>query len=327
MLFPEAEVTRSLSNMIKAYSVRYKEEMRVVDVTEREEVIQAKVAEALSGPSFVGGLRAIALEAEEGEFFPDEMTEDNEFILETVDEEGQVHRTIDRAAMEAWKAEEYEKMKTELLEAEKVALRIEMEKEIRTQADVILEQARAQGEQLKVKSKLAAEAEKLELYESAKREGYEQGQLMLRQELERLEAQYAEKEQQLLAEYESKMLELEPKATEVIIGLLKGVSGVCLESKKGIVSYLVSNALSDADRSSAFLIKTSKDDFEEVKASVEQFRKLFDREVTLEIVQDSLLHKGECMIETDTNIIDCSLGTQLEGLIEDIRLLSVQERE
>ena len=218
MLFPEAEVTRSLSNMIKAYSVRYKEEMRVVDVTEREEVIQAKVAEALSGPSFVGGLRAIALEAEEGEFFPDEMTEDNEFILETVDEEGQVHRTIDRAAMEAWKAEEYEKMKTELLEAEKVALRIEMEKEIRTQADVILEQARAQGEQLKVKSKLAAEAEKLELYESAKREGYEQGQLMLRQELERLEAQYAEKEQQLLAEYESKTLELEPKATEVIIG-------------------------------------------------------------------------------------------------------------
>ncbi len=315
-----------MSNMIKAYSVRYKEEMRVVDVTEREEVIQAKVAEALSGPSFVGGLRAIALEAEEGESFSDEMAEDNEFILETEDEEGQVHRTIDRAAMEAWKEEEREKMKTELLEAEKVALRIEMEKAIRTQADVILEQARAQGEQLKVKSKLAAEAEKLELFEAAKKEGYEQGQLMLQQELERMEASYVEKEQQLLAEYETKAQELEPKATEVIIGLLKGLSGVCLESKKGIVSYLVSNALSDADRSTTFLIKTSKDDFEEVKASAEKFRNLFDREVTLEIVQDSLLHKGECMIETDTNIIDCSLGTQLEGLIEDIRLLSVQER-
>ena len=320
-------MTRSLSNMIKAYSVRYKEEMRVVDVTEREEAIHAKVAEVLSGPAFVGGLRAIALEAQEGETLPDGTAENMEFILETVDEEGQVHRTIDRTAMEAWKAEEYEKMKTELLEAEKLALRIEMEKEIRTQADVILEQARAQGEQLKVKSKLAAEAEKLELFETAKREGYEQGQLRLRQEQERLEAEYAQKEQQLLAEYESKTQELEPKATEVIIGLLKGLSGVCLENKKGIVSYLVSNALSDADRSTTFLIKTSKDDFEEVKASAEQFRKLFDREVTLEIVQDSLLHKGECMIETDTNIIDCSLGTQLEGLIEDIRLLSVQERE
>lgn len=316
-----------MSNMIKAYSVRYKEEMRVVDVTEREEVIQAKVAEAISGPSFVGGLRAIALEAEEGESFSDETAEDNEFILETVDEEGQLHRTIDRAAMEAWKAEEYEKMKTELLEAEKVALRIEMEKEIRTQADIILEQARAQGEQYKVKKKLEAEAERVEILEAAKREGYEQGQLMIQQELERLEASYTEKEQQLLAEYESKARELEPKAAEVIIGLLKGLSGVCMESKKGIVSYLVSKALSDADRSTTFLLKTSKEDFEEVRASAESFRKLFDREVTLEIVQDSLLHKGECMIETDTNIIDCSLGTQLEGLIEDIRLLSVQERE
>ena len=316
-----------MSNMIKAYTVRYKEEMRVVDVTEREEVIQARVAEALSGPAFVGGLRAIALEEQEGGVLPEEMQESDEFIRETEDEDGQVHRVIDREAMEAWKEEEREKMKSELLEAEKVALRIEMEKALRTQADVILEQARAQGEQLKVKAKLAAEAEKAEMFETAKREGYEQGQLMLQQELERMEAAYAEKESMLAAEYEGKVRELEPKATEVIIGLLQGIAGVCLETKKGIVTYLISKALNDADRSSSFLIKASKDDIEEVKASAEQFRNLFDREVTLEIIQDSLLHKGECMIETDSNIIDCSLGTQLEGLIEDIRLLSVQERK
>ena len=47
MLFPEAEVTRSLSNMIKAYSVRYKEEMKKIDVTGREEEIHAKMAEAV----------------------------------------------------------------------------------------------------------------------------------------------------------------------------------------------------------------------------------------------------------------------------------------
>ena len=43
MLFPEAVVTRSLSNMIKAYTVRYKEELRTIDIEEREESIQARV--------------------------------------------------------------------------------------------------------------------------------------------------------------------------------------------------------------------------------------------------------------------------------------------
>ena len=92
------------------------------------------------------------------------------------------------------------------------------------------------------------------------------------------------------------------------------------------MTYLVTKALSEADRSSSFLIKVSKEDLEEVKGAADELRSLFEREVTLEVVQDALLKKGECMIETDSNIIDCSLGTQLEGLIEDIRLLSVQER-
>ena len=70
LLFPEVEVTRSLSNMIKAYSVRYKEEMRVVDVTEKEEKIHSKIADAILSSEFVSGISAIALEAQEGDYLP-----------------------------------------------------------------------------------------------------------------------------------------------------------------------------------------------------------------------------------------------------------------
>ena len=146
------------------------------------------------------------------------------------------------------------------------------------------------------------------------------------QEQAELEAAFAEKERILQAEYENKLRELEPMATDVIATLLEHLTGVCLESRKGIVTYLVTKALSEADRSNTFLIKVSKEDLEEVKGATDSLRALFEREVTLEVVQDALLKKGECMIETDSNIIDCSLGTQLEGLIEDIRLLGVQER-
>lgn len=320
-----------MSNMIKAYTVRYKEELRTIDIEEREESIQARVdaiQEEKRANAFIEGLQAIAL-TEDGSISENEgLAEGEEGVLLSGEEvnEAVVRRVMDEEAIEAWKEEERKKLKVELTEAEKLALKIEMEKAIRTQADVILEQARAQGEQLKTKAKLAAEAEKFELLEAAKKEGYEEGKQKLLDEEQVMVAAFAEKERFLEEQYEKKVGELEPKATEVVIRMLEHLTGVCLETRKGIVTYLVTNALSEADRSNTFLIKVSKEDFEEVKGASERLRALFEREVTLEVVQDVLMKKGECMIETDTNIIDCSLGTQLEGLIEDIRLLSVQER-
>ena len=321
-------MTRSLSNMIKAYSVRYKEETRVIDVEEREDAIHARVAQAAASASFVGGLRAIALEEQEGELLDADglLIEGTGPAEDFGEEEGALRVAMDRAAIEAWKEEERKKLKCELTEAEKIALRIEMEKAIRTQADIILEQARAQGEMLKSKVMQAAEEEKAQLLEAAKQEGYEAGRQQLLQEQQDLEASYAEKEEFLEKQYEKKLQELEPAATEVVIRLLESLTGICLDTKRGIVTYLVTKALSDVERSNSFLIKVSKEDFEEVRGAADSFRAMFEREVTLEVVQDSLLHKGECMVETDSNIIDCSLGTQLEGLIEDIRLLGVQER-
>ena len=325
MLFPEAEVTKSLSNMIKAYSVRYKEDKKLVDVAEREEAILLRAAEAVEASGFVGGLHAIALEEQEGEPDGESLTTDREDAADAIPEENRISEE-EAAVTAAEREEELKRIKCELTEAEKIALRIEMEKEIRTQADIILEQARAQAEQVKVKAKLAAEAERLELFETAKKEGYEEGKLMLQQELSDLEVSYAQKEKALSESYEQKVKELEPMVAETVIGLLESLTGVLLESKRGIVTYLISKALTESERSSSFLIKVSKEDVEEVRKAADSLRALFDREVVLEVVQDVLLKKGECMIETDSNIIDCSLGTQLEGLTEDIRLLSVQER-
>lgn len=341
MLFPEAEVTRSLSNMIKAYSVRYKEEMKKIDVTGREEEIHAKMAEAVISRSFVGGLNAINLtesgeipaiadlaEGEEGTVRSGEdgIDEDTANGEAAAANDVGARAVFNEAAMEAWREEEREKIKAQITGAERLAMKIELEKSIRTQADIILEQARVQGETVKEKARQEAEEERAGILEAARQEGYEEGRQKMLQEQEAMEAAFAEKERLLSEEFERKQSELEPMATDVIVKLLESLTGVCLESRKGIVTYLVTKALSEADRSSSFLIKVSKEDLEEVKGAADELRSLFEREVTLEVVQDALLKKGECMIETDSNIIDCSLGTQLEGLIEDIRLLSVQER-
>ena len=331
-----------MSNMIKAYAVRYKEELRKIDVGAKEEAIHSRIAEDILSGSIKGGFQTLALHAQEGELPAIAGFSENEDAIAVItdvtdgEEAGDAENRgevpvvprfmVDPEAMEAWKEEERNKLREEVLAAERVAIRIEMEKALRTQADVILEQARAQGEQVKAKARQVAEEEKQVLFEAAKREGYEAGLADLEQERAAMEASFAEREQALLAEYERKTGELEPMATEVVVGLLQSLTGVLLDSKKGIVTYLVSKALAEAERSSSFLIKVSREDIDEVKGASETLRSLFERDVTLEIVSDLLLKKGECMIETDAGIIDCSLGTQLEGLIEDIRLLSLQGR-
>ena len=333
-----------MSNMIKAYSVRYKEEIRKVDISGREEEIHAKVADAVISNAFVGGLNAVTLtededipaiadnaDAPDGDLgtFAEATGEGTAEGREISHEEvmARAVRAVNKEeALAAWREEERKRLKDEITGAERLALKIEMEKAIRTQADIILEQARAQGEQVKAKAREAAEAERAEIFESARQAGYEDGREHLLQEQQAMEAAFAEKERLLQDEFERKQKELEPMATEVITKLLESLTGVCLESRKGIVTHLVTKALSEADRSNSFLIKVSKDDLEEVKGASDKLRSLFEREVVLEVVQDVLLKKGECLIETDSNIIDCSLGTQLEGLLEDIRLFSVQER-
>ena len=164
------------------------------------------------------------------------------------------------------------------------------------------------------------------MFEAARAEGYEAGETEIEQERMRLQREYAEKTKELEAAFEKKKRDLEPQAVDVVVDLLQSLTGVLLQERKGIVTYLITKALSDTERSGAFLIRVSKEDYEEVKNNADAFRNMFEREVTLEVVQDIFLQKGECIIETDSSVIDCSLGTQLEGLIEDIRLLSVRER-
>ena len=42
----------------------------------------------------------------------------------------------------------------------------------------------------------------------------------------------------------------------------------------------------------------------------------------IDILEDATLGRSECMIETGNGVFDCGLGTQLEALNEELRLLS-----
>jgi flagellar assembly protein FliH len=77
--------------------------------------------------------------------------------------------------------------------------------------------------------------------------------------------------------------------------------------------------------SGTYLIHISKEDFP--FASMQKKELVKGTNINLdnvELLEDVTLNKNECMIETGNGVFDCSLGTQLEALNEQLRLLSYE---
>lgn len=313
-----------MSNMIKAYSIRYKEEKKLIDVSERAEQLNRMFEGPNQAAGFISGLNAIALEEENSD--PAALLFQNAGEGEVAGEGGAAGETAASVIPELT-AQDIAALKAELTQKEREAVRLEVEQEYQAEAEQILSQAQQQANQLLEDARQKAMAEQQSLFEQAKKDGYASGINEIEQEKQRLSVEYAQKEQLLVRQMEQMQKDLEPKATKVVIGLISALTGVLLTQKTGIVSYLVTKALNEADRSNSFLIRVSGEDYEEIKGQSQSLRGLFEREVTLEVVQDALLKKGECMIETDYGILDCSLGTQLEGLFSDLRLMSLSAGE
>ena len=130
-----------MSNMIKAYSIRYKEEVKKIDVSAKEGEIHSRVADSILESSFEGGLQAITLTEDgevpaiadyapvsEGEAGGGELPESAGDSEEVAVEGNPVRETVERtvmseAYMEAWREAEREKLREEAYPAAEAALR------------------------------------------------------------------------------------------------------------------------------------------------------------------------------------------------------------
>lgn len=174
-----------------------------------------------------------------------------------------------------------------------------------------------------------AKNEGIEIRKNSQREGYEQGyqeaQAEVQMELERKLNEMNRQEQQLQEEYEQKKRELEPILVETIVNIVNDMVHFVSEGKKDMVFSLIQKALEDMDISNNYIVKVSREDAPFVKAHKEILMQAAGTG-TLEIVEDSFLKNGQCMIDTDTGIYDCGLDTQMQGLLEDLRLIAAASK-
>jgi flagellar assembly protein FliH len=257
-----------LSNVIKAYSVRYDEGTRKTIDTHLKNIAveinmdQGKTKNADANPQdgFVEGLKAV--------------------VVETL--EADIKKINDSKITEDAKKE----------------------------ADSIIEQAKKEA--LKIKD---------EAFSNAQKKGYDEGVLRAKKEAQKLEAEYAQRMQKLDEERENLSKSLEPQIAGLIAGLVEKITGVVIEDKDEVILYLVEKAVRSLDKCSEFNIKVSSEDYEYVSIRKELLQHAIGREVTIYITEDASLQKNQCLIETETKVINCSLDIQLSNLITDIKLI------
>lgn len=284
-----------MSNVIKAAAITYTQEKRTIDSNGRAEQFTRLFVEkrAQVNEEENGG------EDRTGEFEP-----------------GIPGLLADRDS------EENAPLTNEEAGAAKRAAEEEAVRQMKEQAEAVLEEARAEVSRMLAEAEAQAESIREKAYADAEAEGYREGERKAKAKYEAMRKQLESETQAAKETYEKQTRELEPAFADIVIRLLRKLTGVLVEDKQGIIVYLLEQALTGMEPSMNYLIHVSPDDFELANNKKSELLWKLKEGAVIEVIQDRMLQKGQCMIETDSRIFDCGLDTQLKNLAGDLKLLA-----
>lgn len=199
--------------------------------------------------------------------------------------------------------------------------------EASAQAEQILSEARTEAERIKAEAAETARAEaeeaKSRACEEGKRQGYEEGCREGMAQADSMKRQLEQEKKRLEDEYRNLVDDLEPEFIRTLTNIYEHVFQIDLQKEHDIVVHLLENAMQRMEGNSNYLIHVSREDYPYVSMKKEELlAKAVSGSASVEIVEDVTLGANDCMIETDSGIFDCGLGTQLEELSKKLRLLS-----
>ena len=161
--------------------------------------------------------------------------------------------------------------------------------------------------------------------EEARQKGYEEGMQKGMSEVDQLKTELEQLKEKQNKDYLDQIAKLEPTFGDIVAELVERITGVIVKDKKDVILYLLHNSIIEADNSKSYTIRVSRDEYELVLSKKEELYDLIPKNATMDIILDKTLSENQCLIETDTRMIDCSLDVQLTNLIQDIKLVSKQK--
>lgn len=195
------------------------------------------------------------------------------------------------------------------------------QKEAEDKAAQVVEEARKQAERIRSEAEIAAETARKRAYEDGREQGYSEGMALAEQEIQQKEEELSQLARQQREELADCMEQIEEKYVSIVISLVKKLTGVVMEGKDDIILYLIHTAAQDLEVSENYRIRVSSEDIYFLESRKEEVLQALDGEAFVEFVEEKGLEKGQCIIETDTQMVDCGFHTQLDSLVQNLKML------
>ena len=213
---------------------------------------------------------------------------------------------------------------SEMLDSQKVEKLLEDKEEALESAgqEEILEEARQEAENILEEARREAEALKQQAYDDAQKNGYSDGYAKGVEEAEQMKKSVEQEEIRLQQDYRREFDRMESVLVDAILEVVENVFQIQFAEKKDFVLHLLQGTLNKIEGSKDYLIRVSKEDFTVLSEKKGEIQSQLPRNSVLEIVEDLTLTKNQCLIETDGGVFDCSLDTQMDSLVRDLRTLS-----
>lgn len=239
----------------------------------------------------------------------------NDLIAEKIKEYMKEHQEQD---------ENYADEFSEMLDSQKVEKLLEDKEEALESAgqEEILEEARQEAENILEEARREAEALKQQAYDDAQKNGYSDGYAKGVEEAEQMKKSVEQEEIRLQQDYRREFDRMESVLVDAILEVVENVFQIQFAEKKDFVLHLLQGTLNKIEGSKDYLIRVSKEDFTVLSEKKGEIQSQLPRNSVLEIVEDLTLTKNQCLIETDGGVFDCSLDTQMDSLVRDLRTLS-----
>ncbi|MDR1587808.1 MAG: flagellar assembly protein FliH [Treponema sp.] len=182
------------------------------------------------------------------------------------------------------------------------------------EAEQIIAGAREKAQEIEKSSRMAFEAERKEAEEHGRATGREAGFAEGKAEVERL----VQRTQTVLERAQDKRGEILSEAEQEIIDLVllisRKVIKVISENQRNVVISNVVQALRKVKGRGNIIIRVNMADLKLSTEHVKDFIQLVEGSKSLQVVEDSTVDPGGCVIETDFGEIDARISSQLAEL-------------
>lgn len=315
-----------MSNVIKAMNIRYTQEKKPLDMNAQAEGFRQLYYENLAKASEMEQIAEEENNDPDSESdFGDEYTgEEGDFSEDLAEEDTETVQSFEKPAKQPASHDVYADINSltdEQLNAILSSRHIESVSSFSIEAERMKAEAREECDRIIAEAREDLEKEKEAMYYEAKEQGYQDGLAAGQNECEALKQELTEKLSSIDKEFEKKVDELEPAFVDLLINLIQKITGILVEDRRDLILHIIRQSILDMENSNDYVIHVSKDDFDFVNSKKQEL--LFElKGNNIEVVEDPVLQRAQCTIETDTRIFDCSLDVQLKNLIADIRLLS-----